>query len=450
MKIRFVWQLLIFSLFAVVGNAAHARQGAVQGAAPSAPAQPQPTPPNPLEQLENAMVGLVKGAEQAVVSIEVRVVPLNNAVRPGLPEDPEKLAQELMKDGMDDIAIALGRPRIGSGFLVRGGFVVTTYEVVAGMQEPPIVILCDGRRVKAEKTNFDKNANVAVLKVNIDPNIGLNWGDSRKLTAGNLALTIGNQAGFANSASLGLIAGVNRSGVSGPIRYKSLIQFQGVIGNGGSGSPLLNMRGEVIGMVVATPAGNPVQRVAAPNPPERVATRGAVRAKQLRDAANDKQPEPDPEEQSEPQRGQPPAMPRAGIFVFGGLSNTGFAIPAHIVETVVRSLRENVPLPVPGWMGVLIEDAAGEDEGKGVVLTRIYIGKPADRAGILRGDLVIAVNGKPVHSREDMKAILPNILSGQAVRLVLKRGKMTLTRTLVTEPKPSQEVIDTSPYHASP
>src|SRR5262249_52218167 len=104
-------------------------------------------------------------------------------------------------------------------------------------------------------TNSDKSSNVAVLKVDgVDLKLGLNWGDSSHISPGSLALTIGNQAGFRNSVCLGLISGMGRAGRSAGRRYNNLIQFQRPVSGAGSGGPLLNVRGEVIGMIVAAPA----------------------------------------------------------------------------------------------------------------------------------------------------------------------------------------------------
>lgn len=460
---RIISPAVLLALSLMTG-AAHAQEE--KGTSAIAPAAP-----NFLEQFEAALTGLVREAQSAVVSIEVRlpavkvlprqVFPPATPDRPPLEKRAEhekewKMAEEAFKDAARNLSITFGHPRTGSGFLIPGGFVVTTHEVVSGMKEQPVVTLSDGRRLKAEWTNTDKNANIAVMKLPVAPEMGLKWARSENIAAGNLAITIGNQAGFANSASMGLIAGVNRAGASNGIRYDNLIQFQGVVGIGGSGSPLLDSRGEVIGMVMATPAGAAMQRAEALPAEKVVASRKVNKfrpSKRIASREEVAENEIDPDALPEPQA-NPMEPAAANVFVFGGLANTGFAIPAHTLRPIAELLSKGptVKPPQPGWMGLLPVDSTGANRGKGVLLSRIYIGMPADHAGLQPGDLVTAINGKPVRSKEDMKQALQNILAGQAIRLEVKRGTMTLTRTLITEPKPDEDTIrnDEIPYHEIP
>lgn len=411
--------------------------------------QPQDTSPSLLEQLDAALTQLVQKVRPAVVSIEARfpVPGMSGEVQRLADRDRDMVAQYLQKiqKGLNSPGNRWLPGRTGTGFLLQEGYVVTTYDVVArtpvalnvvpgpgttGRQSlrvtqpvPPealSIILEDGTRLKATRVHADPQANVAVMKVDTPPEKGLRWGDPSQVVPGNLILTIGNQGGFSHSATLGMIAGVRRSGTSSGRRHDNLIQFQGVVGAGGSGSPLFNLRGEVIGMVIAVPANTPAL-------PSSLTL-------WLRDGIL-----------SHRSRQSPPvsladtvqsALSMLHPFA-GGMSNLGFAVPSSDLRSIVERLQKNASLPRPGWIGI----QPGPPVGAAVPLLRVYRDQPADRAGIRPGDWIIAIDGTPIRSLEDVRQALQHVFAGQTIRLELKRGTMSLSRTLVAQPKPSAEEL---------
>jgi S1-C subfamily serine protease len=359
--------------------------------------------------LDAQLGDLVGQTRSAVVSIHGQV------------DLPPPLPPPFPSRGNADVVppIATHLPVTGSGFLLPGGVVVTTAEVVNGVTDP-YVVLVDGRRIKATGINSDPRANIAILRITgVDTTLGLRWGDSQNVRAGNLAITIGNQSGFAGSAALGLIASVGQQARSADNsrHYDNLIQFQGALGAGGSGSPLINTRGEVIGIVIGIVVGPQSQSVAnyRPHPPG-----------QDRPGAAD--------------GGRPSAMPVSQTLIFGG-SNMGFALPADRVRVEVEALVQGVKsLPAEGWLGIQADRAEG-----GLLITSIYVGSPADHAGVQPGDLLVTVNGQAMHSSRDLRRATDLLIEGQDLTVQIRRNDKTQELHLHILAKPEQESIDRTP-----
>jgi S1-C subfamily serine protease len=293
--------------------------------------------------------------------------------------------------------------------LIPGGFVVTTSELLERMRDP-VVMFSDGKRARVEWTNFDTYSNVAILKVgDVASTAGLRWGDSERVAAGNFAVTMGTMGGFTHSASIGFIAGTGRTGQSGNILYENLIQFQGMIG-GGSGGPLMNLRGEVVGMIAAVPSRNAQMRITG---------------------------------QSVPNSETP-----ASIFFFDNVtSNVAFAIPANELKPIVARLtrRENLNAQ-PGWLGVhLSRPDENEGEPQPPKLLGIFVGGPADRAGAMLDDLVLAVDGHPVQTAEELRAFLKQCRAGQKMTLKVRRGAQVHTLNVLIDARPDEKVIQRIP-----
>ncbi len=294
----------------------------------------------------------------------------------------------------------VGGSATGSGFLIAGGYVVTTVEVSARIKEP-MVVLSSGERVSAEVVKDDKEANISLLKLaRIPENTGLKWGDSDRIQPGYFAITIGNQGGFANSISLGLIAGRGRSGKSGEVRYNDLIQFQGIVGKGGSGSPLINARGEVIGMIVATPALPLLVQQ------------------------------------------EPRASENQKLFInTSGFSSVGFALPSNELRTVVERLLSNRLTAKLGWLGVNLASPLIENTKNSTKIFGIYKGGPADKAGLKYGDIVLSVNDVKVANADALRKQLRKIGAGEVLRITVKRAGKEMTLTATIEPRPSDNIV---------
>ena len=384
--------------------------------------------------METEVADLAAQSQPFVVSIEGRITLINllfpSSVRLQLMQQFSQLpaanraemernffaVQESLKSTDKDKMYTAGPPQAGSGFLIAGGFVVTTAEVVENLTEITVVAP-NGKRSRPQWINADPFSNIAVLKMENDADSGLAWGDSQRVKVGHFVLAIGNQAGFAHSVCLGMVAGVNRSGHSGAMHYHGLIQFQGVVGAGNSGSPLINSQGEVVGMVVAAPIGESLKvRTARDVPPP----------------PNAQQPSPAPNRGKE----------NAAVFFFDGAANTGFAMPSQQMRSILEVLCKgaNVKPVRDGWLGVKMPQTA-EDNENAARIAFVYAESPAAKAGLTAGDVLIGINGQPIKTLDAMKQAIRNLKAGQTLRVDFQRGATQHHRTLIIEPRPDPETL---------
>lgn len=287
----------------------------------------------------------------------------------------------------------------GSGFVVtKEGLVVTNRHVVADADARYSVIQSDGTSYEAEVLARDPQLDIAVLKIipknPTDTFSYLQFGDSNQLRLGETVVAIGNAlAEFRNSVSVGVVSGLSRSIVASDGRGRSealrdVIQTDAAINPGNSGGPLLNLKGEVIGVNVATSQG---------------------------------------------------------------ADNIGFALPAHVVQPVVESVEETgkIVRPFLGVRYVMIDEELRQANnlsiGYGALVIRgerreelaVMPGSPADRAGILENDIIMAVGADELSGDTDLATVLRKQTIGVPVIVrVLSRGEeKELTVTLTAAPE---------------
>lgn len=399
------------------------------------PATPPPAL-NLLQQIEEGVAALAREINPFVVtiegSLEAPLVPGRPLVPPTKNENSATPNTRISEEQTAQLLATINRtPITGSGFLIPGGFIVTTADVTAKMQDP-MVIFPDGQKVKPLWINMDRLSNIAILKLpGIPADKGLRWGDSDRIQQGNFAISFGNQGGFANSISLGLIAGKERSGRSGNVRYQDLIQFQGTVGRGSSGGPLINSRGEVIGMIVATPSltmgltgGLLFTRS------EGVARGGGFGGGGGGSGAGD-----------ENRAGSLPSILSLSY------SNIGFAVPANDMTKTVKTLCERkTPSTRLGWLGI----ALPEEEGANADLEGVYDNGPADKAGLRPGDRILAVNGQTVKNNAALRLQIRKLAVGEELRLLIRRKKSEMTVLVMVEPRPSEAEIGKTKVKSDP
>ncbi len=285
----------------------------------------------------------------------------------------------------------------GSGFFVSAdGLVVTNRHVVSDTDARYSILTNEGKVYEVDVLARDPQLDVAVLKVrNLSPGEllpYLSFGASESLRLGETVVAIGNALSeFRNSVSVGVVSGLSRSIVASDRRGRSerlddVIQTDAAINPGNSGGPLLNLRGEVIGVNVAT-------------------SRGA--------------------------------------------DNIGFALPAHVVAGVVNSVKETGQILRP-FLGVryqMITERLKELNSLpvdyGALILRgesrdelaVLPGSPADRAGLRENDIILAVDGESLRGR-DLVQVLRTKAVGDTITLRLyQRGEENeITLTLVAAP----------------
>jgi S1-C subfamily serine protease len=259
----------------------------------------------------------------------------------------------------------------GSGFIVSNdGMIVTNRHVVSDMDARYSVLLNDGTSYAVEVLARDPQLDVAILQISEPLEKSLTYasfGDSESLRLGETVIAIGNAlAEFRNSVSVGVVSGLARSivasdGMGGSEQLDQVIQTDAAINPGNSGGPLLNIEGEVIGVNVA---------------------------------------------------------------VSRGADNIGFALPAHIVEQVVDSVREfgEIVRPYLGVRYVMLNQQIAEandlgydfgalvlsgDESNG---SAVLPDSPAQRAGITAGTIILSVDGEELRNID-----LATVLRGKRV-----------------------------------
>jgi 2-alkenal reductase len=370
------------------------------GAAPRPTSPPLPTiPPQPtlapaisaaLADQERLLVELYRRANPAVVSIDVFGAPLpeNHPAVPGLPERSR------------------GQ---GSGFLYDDqGHIVTNHHVV-NRAERFQVRWYDGTTALADLVGSDPDSDLAVLRVRaLPPGVApLPIGDSREVAVGQTAVAIGSPFGEQNTLTVGVISGLGRT-LRGPTRtfgsfsIPNIIQTDAAINPGNSGGPLLNARGEVIGVNTAI------------------------------------------------------AVSQGG----GSFEGVGYAVPASTLLKVVPALIREGRYEHP-WMGIrmfsldaLSAERLGLPVSRGVLITDVQGNSPAARAGLrggsrdvtlngvplrVGGDIVLGLNGRPVADGDQLIGLLDlDHRVGDTVTLsVLRDGDQAPTDIpLVLEARP--------------
>lgn len=234
---------------------------------------------------------------------------------------------------------------LGSGFIISpDGYIVTNNHVVSKADEITVILKGGKESYKAKIIGTDPETDLALLKIDAKEALPyLTFGDSDKMRPGDWVIAIGNPFGLDHTVTAGIISAKGRVIGAGP--YDNFLQTDASINPGNSGGPLLNLKGEVIGINTAIVAS-----------------------------------------------GQ-------GI---------GFAIPSNMAKQVIEQLKKYKKVK-RGWLGVTIQDvdintakALGLKEPKGALVASVLKGEPADKAGIKVGDVIIAVNDKPVSDSHDL------------------------------------------------
>ncbi|NPV26749.1 MAG: PDZ domain-containing protein [Firmicutes bacterium] len=280
-----------------------------------------------------------------------------------------------------------GNERTGSGVIFdpSAGYIVTNNHVVEGASHF-IVTLADGRQISGDLVGRDPRTDLAVLRIKADNLTGATFGDSDQVNVGELAVAIGNPMGmkFARSVTAGVISGLNRPLTTDEGYAFRLIQTDAAINPGNSGGALVNARGEVIGI-------NTIK------------------------------------------------------VTLPGFEGMGFAIPSNQVKKIINDLIQYGKVIRPG-LGVIMQGEItpevadyydlSVDYG---VLVRVVPGGPAQKAGLLNDDVIIAINDRVVKTASDLQDALLDYGIGDEVQVKvdrrIKTDKKTTDKQLVFKVK---------------
>lgn len=269
---------------------------------------------------------------------------------------------------------------LGSGVIIdKEGYVLTNEHVISGADKITVT-LPDGREFKAEVKGMDRRSDLAVIKIS-----GHNFpvaalGDSDNLKIGQWVVAIGNPFGFAlqnpePTVTAGVISALHRSlgRVSADRDYGDLIQTDAAINPGNSGGPLVNLKGEVVGINVA-------------------------------------------------------------IFsTTGGYQGIGFAVPSNLARGIVSRLIEGKKI-VYGWLGVTVQNLDEKlaqyfdlPQMKGVLVSQVLADGPAKKAGIKEGDVILKFNNVETINVNSLLKAVGNTEAGKKVKVELMRDKKPIS-----------------------
>jgi serine protease Do len=258
------------------------------------------------------------------------------------------------------------QPGQGSGFIIdKSGYIVTNNHVVEGADTIK-VILKDDAEYNAEIVGRDPVTDIALIKVEAKGNLPtVPMGSSKNLRVGEWVAAIGSPFGLEHTVTAGIVSAKGRVIGSGP--YDDFIQTDASINPGNSGGPLINMRGEIVGI---------------------------------------------------------------NTMIIAGGNGIGFAIPIDQAKDIIAQLKTGGEV-TRGWLGVTIQDLKGNlaeyygvQDKSGVLVASVVPGDPADRAGIQPNDIITEVDGKKVTTSRDLTNLAAKLGVGDTARItVLRDGR---------------------------
>jgi serine protease Do len=275
----------------------------------------------------------------------------------------------------------------GTGFfLSEDGYILTNNHIAENAVKVTVATL-QGQDFVAKVAGTDPRTDLALLKIDGKGFPFVQFGDSAAVKVGEWVLAIGNPFGLEHTVTAGIVSAKGRQlGTGGNVpEYQDFIQTDAAINRGNSGGPLVNMKGEVIGITsnILAPAG--------------------------------------------------------------GNIGLGFAIPSNMAKNVVTQLKEKGRV-VRGRIGVSITPITEEDKDafklkdkKGALVNEVNPGGPADKAGVKQYDVIVEVNGEKVNDNNDLKLKVADIEPGKKINLkVIRDGKEQMLAVTVEELEPAE------------
>ena len=269
---------------------------------------------------------------------------------------------------------------LGSGVIIDGqGYLLTNVHVISNADEI-LITLYDGRQSPAQVVGIDADTDLAVLKIELDNLHVAPSADSSRVKVGDVVLAIGNPYDFGQTVTQGIVSATGRNRV-GITTFENFIQTDADINPGNSGGALVSASGKLIGINTAI------------------------------------------------------------ISSSGGSQGIGLAIPTNLALDVMQQIIDYGHV-IRGWIGIEAQivpqdiiDAAGLDES-GILIAAVLNGSPADQAGIMPGDIMTRIDGKPLFNPQYMINLISQVKPGAAIEIELLRGweKVTLSVQVAERP----------------
>ena len=272
---------------------------------------------------------------------------------------------------------------LGSGFIVSADGYIFTNNHVVEQADKILVKISDGKEYEAKVIGTDANTDIALIKIKPDNGLPVaQIGDSEKVRVGEWVIAIGNPFGLDATVTAGIVSAKGRVIGAGP--YDNFIQTDASINPGNSGGPLFNMEGKVIGINTAIVA-----------------------------------------------QGQ-------GI---------GFAIPINMAKSIMADLKTKGKV-TRGWMGISVQDISDDiaknlnhKNKSGALVSDVFKGDPADKAGIKVGDIITEINGKPIKDTHELLLTIATLQVGQKMNVkAIRDGREMTFQVTVAERKDNVSV----------
>ena len=320
-------------------------------------------------ELSTAIIQVAKQTIPAVVHIEV--TERQEVVNPLLPFESDPFFRHFFDIPRMPRKFKREIKGLGTGMIIDPqGHILTNHHVAGGATKIE-VLLSDRRKFPARLVGTDPKTDLAVIKISAkEPLPHVTFGDSDKVEVGEWVVAIGHPRGLDQTVTQGIISAKHRRGITDPSSYQDFLQTDAAINPGNSGGPLLNLKGEVIGVNAAIASES------------------------------------------------------------GGFEGIGFTIPSNMALHVAKALIAHGKVE-RGWMGVSVQDLTPElaksahvETLKGALIAEVVKGGPADKAGLRKNDVVIAYRGKEILDSGALRNDVATTPIGQEVKvIILQNGK---------------------------
>ena len=287
-------------------------------------------------------------------------------------------------------ATARKQAALGAGVIVKDGFILTNHHVVDGADQVTVE-LKDRRSFTAKIVGSDAPSDLAVLEIEAHGLPLVPLGNSESVNVGDIVLALGNPMGVGQTVTMGIISAKGRATGLGDGSFEDFLQTDAPINTGNSGGALVNTRGELVGIN---------SQILSPS---------------------------------------------------GGNIGIGFAIPVNMARTVMDALIHDGQVH-RGRLGVTAQPITSDlarslqlDAISGALISDVQRNGPADRAGLQRGDVVLAINGQTVGDGNELRNKIASLGPGAHVELTIVRQGQTHKRTATLEELPSNTAAAAAP-----
>ncbi|MCP4253564.1 MAG: PDZ domain-containing protein [Candidatus Scalindua sp.] len=345
-----------------------------------------------LEKIANPFVRIFQKVSRLVAPSVVSIVAESAYSAPTNPHDEGSPPNDENNKPQDS-----NKPSFGSGIIIeKTGYILTNFHVVSGYENGKITVtLHNGDKHEAEMIGQDPNTDLAILKITCENLRVATLGDPKSVNVGDWVIAIGNPFGYSQTVSSGIVSAIGRTHITPfakPFAYEDFIQTDAAINPGNSGGPLVNLRGEIIGVNSA------------------IATRT------------------------------------------GGFQGVGFAISMEIANEVMSDLIEKGRV-VRGYLGVGLQDINDSlaaylnlksksdvlrkfhlNSDKGAFISEVWRDTPASKGNILPGDVIVEFGGRNIMNIDDLqKAIRVSEVDSDVAVTVIRNNKEELLTVYIDE-----------------